>query len=322
MSRLKLGKLEEVDIRELWKHEQYDFSEWLSKEDNIEMLSDEIGLTLTDVNKEVFVGSYRCDLVAKDEIAGIKVIIENQLEATNHDHLGKIITYASGLDANVVIWIVKEAREEHRSAIEWLNNKTTKDISFFLIEIHAFRIGDSLPAPQFVVVEKPNDFVKSANIGVGSGELSKSQSERFNFWNRFNEIVVLRNKPFNIRKATTDNWYDVALGTSEAHISITLVNKIRSIGIEVYIRDNKELFDKLYSESESIQNELGFNMDWQSLDDKKVSRIIYYMSGLDFDNHENYDELINEVIDKVIDIRNAFRNRLYLELGRGRVKQS
>ena len=116
---MKLGKLTEVDIRELWKHEQYDFSEWLSKEDNIEMLSDEIGLTLTDVNKEVFVGSYRCDLVAKDETTGIKVIIENQLEATNHDHLGKIITYASGLDANVVIWIVKEAREEHRSAIEY-----------------------------------------------------------------------------------------------------------------------------------------------------------------------------------------------------------
>ena len=115
---MKLGKIEEVDIREVWKHEQYDFSECLSKEENIELINDEIGLTLTDIQKEVFVGTYRCDLVAKDETTGIKVIIENQLEATNHDHLGKIITYASGLDANVVIWIVKEAREEHRSAIE------------------------------------------------------------------------------------------------------------------------------------------------------------------------------------------------------------
>ena len=142
VNKLKLGKLEEVDIRELWKHEQYDFSEWLSKEENIEMLSDEIGLTLTEINKEVFVGSYRCDLVAKDETTGIKDIIENKLEAANHDHLGKIITYVSGLDANVVIWIVKEAREareEHRSAIEWLNNKTTKDISFFLMEIRAYK---------------------------------------------------------------------------------------------------------------------------------------------------------------------------------------
>ena len=307
---MKLGKLEEVDIRELWKHEQYDFSEWLSKEENIEMLSDEIGLTLTEINKEVFVGSYRCDLVAKDETTGIKVIIENQLEATNHDHLGKIITYASGLDANVVIWIVKEAREEHRSAVEWLNNKTTKDISFFLIEIHAYKIGDSFPAPKFVIVEKPNDFVKIANTSIDSGELSKAQAERLNFWNRFNEVLISRNKPFNVRKATTDHWYDVALGTSEAQISITLVNKTNSIGIEIYINDNKELFDKLHSLSEEIQNELGFSMDWQRLDNKKASRIIYYIGGLDFDNHENYDELINEVMDKVIAIRDVFRNHL------------
>ena len=149
---MKLGKLSEVDIRDLWKHEQYDFSEWLSKEENIEILGDEIGLTLTDIDKEVYVGSYRCDLVAHDETTGIKVIIENQLETTNHDHLGKIITYASGLDADVVIWIVKEAKEEHRSAVEWLNNKTTKDVSFFLIEIHAYQIGDSLPEPIFLLV--------------------------------------------------------------------------------------------------------------------------------------------------------------------------
>ena len=308
--QIEIRKIREVDIREFWKHEQYDFSEWLSKEENIEMLSDEIGLTLTEINKQVFVGSYRCDLVAKDETTGIKVIIENQLEATNHDHLGKIITYASGLDANVVIWIVKEAREEHRSAIEWLNNKTTKDISFFLMEIRAYKIGDSLPAPKFVIVEKPNDFVKTVNTSIDSGELSKAQAERLNFWNRFNEVLISRNKPFNVRKATTDHWYDVALGTSEAHISITLVNKTNSIGIEIYINDNKELFDKLHSLSEEIQNELGFSMDWQRLDNKKASRIIYYIGGLDFDNHENYDELINEVMDKVIAIRDVFRNHL------------
>lgn len=307
---MKLGKLEEVDIRELWKHEQYDFSEWLSKEENIEMLSDEIGLTLTDISKEVFVGSYRCDLVAKDETTGIKAIIENQMEATNHDHLGKIITYASGLDANIVIWIVKEAREEHKSAIEWLNNKTIKDISFFLIEIRAYKIGDSLPAPKFVIIEKPNDFVKTANLSTDSGELSKAQSERLNFWNIFNETLISRNKPFNVRKATTDHWYDVALGTSEAHISITLVNKTNSIGIEVYINDNKKLFDKLFLESEEIESKLGFSMDWQRLDNKKASRIIYYIDGLDFDNHDNYDKLINEVIDRVITIKETFRNHI------------
>ena len=307
----KLGKLEEVNIRDIWKHEQYDFSNWLSKEENIELLGNEIGLTLTDISKEVFVGGFKCDLVAKDETSGIKVIIENQLEATNHDHLGKIITYASGLEADVIVWIVKEAREEHRSAIEWLNNNTVKDISFFLIEIHAYKIGDSLTAPKFVIIEKPNDFLKNTKTTNNNGELTKAQAERLNFWNKFNEILIAKNKSFNVRKATTDHWYNIALGTSEANISITLVNKINSIGIEIYIDENKELFDKLYKLSDEIEKDLGFKMDWQRLDDKKASRIIYYILGLDFNNHKNYNELIDEVIDKAVKIRTVFKKYIY-----------
>jgi hypothetical protein len=307
----KLGKLEEVNIRDIWKHEQYDFSNWLSKEENIELLGNEIGLTLTDISKEVFVGGFKCDLVAKDETSGIKVIIENQLEATNHDHLGKIITYASGLEADVIVWIVKEAREEHRSAIEWLNNNTVKDISFFLIEIHAYKIGDSLTAPKFVIIEKPNDFLKNTKTTNNNGELTKAQAERLNFWNKFNEILIAKNKPFNVRKATTDHWYNIALGTSEANISITLVNKINSIGIEIYIDENKELFNKLYKLSDEIEKDLGFKMDWQRLDDKKASRIIYYIEGLDFNNHKNYNELIDEVIDKAVKIRTVFKKYIY-----------
>ena len=115
---MEFGILKEIDVRELWKHEQHDFSNWLAREKNIELLNDALDLTLVDIDKEVYVGSYRCDLVAKDEMTGTKIIIENQLECSNHDHLGKIITYASGLDATVIVWIVKEAREEHRSAIE------------------------------------------------------------------------------------------------------------------------------------------------------------------------------------------------------------
>lgn len=136
---MNFGRLEQINIRELWTHEQYHFSTWLSKEENIELLNDTLGLTLTEISTEVFVGSYRCDLVAKDETTGIRVIIENQLEATDHDHLGKIIAYASGLDAQVVVWIVKEAREEHRSAIEWLNNKLIKGISFFYLKYKHIR---------------------------------------------------------------------------------------------------------------------------------------------------------------------------------------
>lgn len=297
---LELGRLEEVNVRELWIHEQYDFSNWLAKEENIELLNEVLGLTLVDIEKEVFVGAYRCDLVAKDETSGQNVIIENQLEASNHDHLGKIVTYASGLDANVIVWIVKEAREEHRSAIEWLNNNTNKNINFFLIEIHAYKIGNSLYAPKFEIVEKPNDFIKNAKIQTGSEELNKSQSERLVFWTRFNDVVSERGKPFNLRKATTDHWYDVAIGVSGVLVEITLVNKEGCVGIALYIIDDKELFDSLNEKKIEIESKLGFELDWQRLDGKKASRIIYRIPGLNFDDHSNYDSLMNDIINKVI----------------------
>lgn len=304
---MAIGKLEEVDIRELWKHEQYDFSEWLSKKENIENLNEILGLTLVDISKETYVGSYRCDLFAKDETTGIKVIIENQLEMSNHDHLGKIITYASGLDAKVVVWIVKEAREEHRSAIEWLNNNTNSNVNFFLIEIHAYKIGNSDNAPMFQVIEQPNDFIKNNKSANSSDTMNKSQSQRVEFWNQFNNVLVERGKPFNVRKATTDHWYNVAIGTSDAHIDITLVNKDSVIGVELYITDNKELFDKLYQKKDEIQADLGLELDWRRLNNSKASRIVTFIKGLNFDDHSNYNELMNKTIDLAVLMRDIFK---------------
>ena len=298
MSTVKIGKLTEVDVRDLWKHEQYDFSNWLAKEENIKLLDDEIGLTLMDINKEVYIGSYRCDLVAKDETTGQIVIIENQLEETNHDHLGKIITYAAGLDAKTIIWIVKEAREEHKAAIEWLNNNSSEEIGFFLIELHAYKINDSLPAPMFKVVEKPNNFTKTSKQNYSDKELNRSQNERLMFWEEFNTVIVAKGKPFSVRKPTTDHWYDVAIGTSEAHLAINLVNKENKIVLELYILDNKKLFDHLYEDKEKIENTLQMNFSWERLDGKKASRIKHDVLGLDFSDHSNYPQLMDGVLRK------------------------
>lgn len=305
-----IGRLTEVDVRDLWQHEQYDFSNWLAKESNLDYLNDILGLTLVEVDKEVYVGPYRCDLVAKDETSGVTVIIENQLEGTNHDHLGKIITYASGLDAKVIVWIVKEAKEEHRAAIEWLNNNTSESINFFLIEIHAYRIGSSDPAPKFEVVEKPNDFVKRSKVKTTDNDLNKSQSERLVFWEQFNQVLVSRGKPFNVRKATTDHWYDVAIGSSEAHIAIDLINKDGNIVVELYISNNKEVFDDLFSKREEIEQELGFDMTWDRLNNKKASRIKYYIRGLNFDDHSNYEDLMRQAIDTAVKMREVFKKHL------------
>ena len=301
MSTVKIGKLTEVDVRDLWKHEQYDFSNWLAKEENIKLLDDEIGLTLMDINKEVYIGSYRCDLVAKDETTGQIVIIENQLEATNHDHLGKIITYAAGLDAKTIIWIVKEAREEHKAAIEWLNNNSSEEIGFFLIELHAYKIK---------VVEKPNNFTKTSKQNYSDKELNRSQNERLMFWEEFNTVIVAKGKPFSVRKPTTDHWYDVAIGTSEAHLAINLVNKENKIVLELYILDNKKLFDHLYEDKEKIENTLQMNFSWERLDGKKASRIKHDVLGLDFSDHSNYPQLMDECIEKILKMRDVFKKYL------------
>ena len=305
-----IGKLNEVDVRELWRHEQYNFSNWLSEKNNIEYLNDILGLTLVDINKEEYVDPFRCDLVAKDETSNIKVIIENQLEGTNHDHLGKIITYASGLGANVIVWIVTEAKEEHRAAIEWLNNNTNEDISFFLIEIHAYKIGDSDPAPKFEVIEKPNDFVKHGKSKQENTELNKSESERLHFWQKFNEKLKIQGNPFPQRKATTAHWYDVAIGTTKAHISINLVNKDNNIVMELYINDDKSFFDQLFKNKEEIEVKLGFNLEWERLDNKKASRIKYIINGLNFEDQSNYDELMNKIISCTIKMKDVFKSYL------------
>lgn len=303
---MKLGKLQEIDIRKVWSHEQYDFSKWLASEDNIKELGDTLNLSLADVETEKFVGNYRCDILCKDEITGKVVLIENQLEATNHDHLGKIITYASGLDASVVVWIVSAARDEHASAIEWLNKHTDDEISFFLVEIHAYKIGDSEPAPQFKIIEQPNDFAKSVKIVSKNSDISDAERNRLEFWTLLNDILEQRNKPFNKRKPTTDHWYSVAMGSSECHISIDLVNKEHKIRVGVWIDDNKALYDHFYTNKEAIESECGFNLTWDRLDKKKAALACTYIKGLDFDNHDNYPELINKAIDLVLTMRKAF----------------
>lgn len=307
MERTILGKLQEVKIRTIWEHEQFNFSSWLAKEDNINELGYALNLSLTDIETEKYVGNYRCDIICKDETTGKNVLIENQLEPSNHDHLGKIITYASGLNASVVIWIVETAREEHASAIEWLNQHTDNDVSFFLIEIHAYKIGDSKPAPYFKIIEQPNDFVKQTkSISMKNGELKTAEVKRLEFWNKFNELIETKGKPFNKHKATTDHWYNVAIGTSQCHISIDLVNKDNLIRISLYIPDNKALYDRLYGNKVEIEKEIGFNLIWDRADKSKFSWAYCVVNGLDFNNQENYQELMEKTIERVLIFKNTF----------------
>ena len=159
----------------------------------------------------------------------------------------------------------------------------------------------------FQVVEQPNDFIKNNKSTNRDESMNKSQAQRVEFWNQFNNVIIERGKPFNIRKATTDHWYNVAIGTSDAHIDITLLNKDSLIGVELYIPDNKKLFDKLFEKKEDIESDLGFKLDWRRLDKSKASRIVYCIKGLNFDDHSNYNELMNKTIDLAVLMRSVFK---------------
>ena len=142
---------------------------------------------------------------------------------------------------------------------------------------------------------------------LGSGKNSDSESERLEFWNQFNEVLVERGKPFNIRKATKDQWYNIAIGVSRAQVALELVNKDNYIRVGLYINDDKELFDRLYAQKEEIEEQIGFSLDWQRKDTTKASRISMQIPGLNFADHSNYNELMNEMIDKAIIIVNVFK---------------
>ena len=307
---MEIGKLKEVEIRDLWKNEERDFSNWLVKEENIEYLNNILGLNLTDVRREEHVGSFECDIFAKDETSDTNVIIENQLENSNHDHLGKIITYASGLNANVIVWIVKRAREEHKSAIEWLNNNTNNDVNFFLIELHAYSIGNSDPAPMFEVIEKPNGFIKNhkdTSININEKNLNRSRAECLEFWTEFNEKLEDRGKPFNVRKACPHHWYNVAIGSSKSYIAIELVNSEGLIRIGLYMKNDYESFDKLFENKDSIERELGLKLDWDRECSGYVSRIKCNLYGLNYDDHSNYGKLINDTITIASNMQAVFK---------------
>ena len=187
---VNLSRLEEIkDLRTVWPHEALDFTPWLSQDDNISLLADAIGLDIIVDETESSVGDFNVDIFASETGTDRKIIIENQLEDTNHDHLGKLITYASGKSADVIVWVVKHAREEHKAAIEWLNNHTDEKIGFFLCEIKLYRIGTSEPAVKFEVIEKPNDWTKEVKKNKGS------KKERVCKWDSAAEIRLLGGIP-------------------------------------------------------------------------------------------------------------------------------
>ncbi|MBO5739097.1 DUF4268 domain-containing protein [bacterium] len=298
-----LGKLKKVDLREAWKHEALDFTNWLAKEENLSLLGEEIGLEIDLIEKEANVGSYRVDILAEECGTDRKIVIENQLEYTNHGHLGQLITYASGYDAEIIIWIVKEVRSEHKQAIDWLNEHTDDNIHFFAIKMELWQIGDSELAPKFQIICKPNQWAKI--LKKNPSEKTNTQLQRLEFWTALNEY--LENKKSNVspQKPSSDHWNNVSIGTSKAHISLSLLSKDKKIACELHIPDNKDFYHYLEENKTEIESLFGEKLIWKELKDKKASRIIIERDNFNLFNNENWETDFDWFEEKVLKFKKA-----------------
>ena len=256
-----LAKLQKIDLRDVWGIEP-DFTNWLAQKENLDLLGEEIGVDIKIIKTEANVRNFKVDILAEEESSGRKIIIENQLEDTNHDHLGKIITYASGYDAEIIIWVVRDVREEHQRAVEWLNEHTDEKTGYFLIKVELWQIEGSKPAPKFDVLVSPNEWAKAIKASPAGGELSDTKLQQLDFWTKFKGFVTAEDTRIRLQTPRPQHWYNVSMGSSEAHVALTINSRENLLGCEIYISRNKELFNFLQERKEEIEKEIGEQAEW------------------------------------------------------------
>ena len=270
---MKLGKFKPVELREYWKTE-VEFTRWLAEPENLELLSDEVGIGIRNPRTEASVGRFAVDILAEEENTGKNIIIENQLEMTDHLHLGQLLTYAAGLEAEFVIWIVRDVREEHRQAFDWLNEHTDEHINFFLVASELWQIGDSPAALKFKIISRPNEWRRLVRTGW-EGELTSTKAKQLEFWQQLKDFAVENYPKLKLRNPRPQHWFDVAIGRSDCHVSLTVDSRENQVRCELYIPDSKDLYQTLFVCRDQIETELAVAepVEWLELPGKKASRI-------------------------------------------------
>jgi len=267
-------------------------------------LGEEIGVEIRQIKTEANVGQFKVDILAEEGSSGRKIIVENQLEDTNHDHLGKIITYAAGYDAEIIIWVVSNVREEHQRAIEWLNEHTDEKIGFFLIKVELWQIEGSNPAPKFEVIVSPNEWAKAIKTGPAGGELTETKLQQLDFWNKFKSFVKERDAKIRLQTPRPQHWYDVSIGSSDAHVALTINSRENFLGCEIYISRNKDLFNLLRERQNELENEIGEKAEW--IDAAVASRVKVKKGVSDVFNKNEAENYFTWLYEKTILFQNVF----------------
>ena len=267
---MELGRLEKIELREVWRHEALDFTRWLARKENIALLSKEVGIDIEVIETEMSVGRYNVDIYARDTESNKRIVIENQLENTNHDHLGKMLVYAAGLDADIAIWVVKDVNEEHRQAVEWLNDNSFEKINIFLVKVELWQIDNSPIAPKFQVICEPNNWAKVLKQ-QSKDNITDLELKQMEYWQGFVDYAKSKDKTYISQRPSIYNWYVIRIGSSDYKIKL-----VHSVNSDM-IRCQLEIFkDEIYKKLEQYKNEIDNKingLEWEYLEDRKVNRI-------------------------------------------------
>jgi len=279
----KLGRLERVGLRDAWSNEAGGFTPWLAEPENLRLLGETIGIDLELQAREREVGPFRADILCKDTATGDWVLIENQLEKTDHTHLGQLMTYAAGLKAVTIVWIAATFTDEHRAALDWLNEITEERFNFFGLEIELWRIGDSPVAPKFNVVSQRNEWSRTVTDATDRGELSETKLLQLEFWTAFRAYLLSSGSSLRAGKALPQHWIDVSLGRGGTKLSGVASTWDSATGkscsgelraeVVLFDRHAKDFFAALEGQRSIIDSEIGEQLHWHNPDNKRMCRI-------------------------------------------------
>lgn len=287
MTGYPIGRLTRVELREIWTREATDFTPWLAREENLAILAETLGIDLELEAQEKAVGPFRADILCKDIDSNAWVLIENQLECTDHGHLGQLLTYASGLQAVTIIWIAARFTEEHRATLDWLNKITDESFRFFGLEVELWRIGDSPAAPKFNIVSKPNDWSRSvanAARAIDDAELSSTRIMQRSYWKELNLALDRARGPVSgSRKPPAQSWMAHPIGRSGFNLAGVTNRPKRQLRAELYISGEtaKAFFSLLKQQKEKVEQEIGYPLEWEELPAGRDSRVSIYLNDVD-----------------------------------------
>lgn len=316
MTTLNLAKIERVDLREAWPNEARDFTPWLAE--NIAELGEALGMDLELQETEASVGGYSLDVLVTDLNQNRPVIIENQLETTNHDHLGKLLTYAAGYDANVIVWLTRDFRDEHRQALDWLNQRTNKDTEFFGVVVELLKIGDSGLAPQFRTVATPNEWRRETAARVrGDTPTATHKEDRYRtFFQPLMDTLREKHSFTKATKAQTDNWYNFPSGYSGIHYT-AVFNSQKQAAVAVVIERvsaewNLQVLNGLEFYRDEVDTELGKALEWQPRESRKSCQIVLSRPGTIDDNDATLVEIRDWMVENLLKFKQVFGPKLAL----------